>query len=350
MREAKGLATVLIVLLASALWAACGGSKDEQTVSARGSGAAIPAGVEVLRVRTGYGADEVGAVEPQEANPEGPMSFAVSPDGELYILDQLNARLQIFRDGKRVRSVPIPGQTFVDIELIGGERILLLDNLVKKSLVVLDRRGGTIRTVPLEGQGVGEAAEVIALEARAEGPWKGIWVMAEERWIRIATDDGAADPSRLVLVGRPSFDGKRLLRAELRGEAAVSVLSTAHLEAASWDRTEIAFERPVLQVLGLWDGPKGSVFVGVRLDAGGSEADIVVRLSPDGREIGRVPLASSMAPHEIFRPVRVLPDGRIYQMMLEGGHLVVRMYDGASPDDGRLPAILPDEAENERFS
>ena len=41
---------------------------------------------EVLKVKIGSGSDNIGVTTPQEANPEGPMSFTPSKDGKIYIL------------------------------------------------------------------------------------------------------------------------------------------------------------------------------------------------------------------------------------------------------------------------
>ncbi|MEM7818144.1 MAG: hypothetical protein QXP52_01500, partial [Candidatus Aenigmatarchaeota archaeon] len=45
---------------------------------------------EILNVNQGSGENEIGVITPSEANPEGPMSFAIGRNEEIYILDQLN--------------------------------------------------------------------------------------------------------------------------------------------------------------------------------------------------------------------------------------------------------------------
>uniref|UniRef100_A0A7C4NZE9 6-bladed beta-propeller n=1 Tax=Thermodesulfobacterium geofontis TaxID=1295609 RepID=A0A7C4NZE9_9BACT len=89
---------------------------------------------EILRAKIGSGPDEIGAITPPEANPEGPMSFALGNEGEIYILDQLNSRIQVFKNKKCIRTIPLPTETaFLDIELLPGNKIAILDNLIKKS-------------------------------------------------------------------------------------------------------------------------------------------------------------------------------------------------------------------------
>lgn len=56
-----------------------------------------PPAVDVVRARCGSGPEELGITTPQEANPEGPMSFAPGSKGEIYVLAQINLRIQVFR-------------------------------------------------------------------------------------------------------------------------------------------------------------------------------------------------------------------------------------------------------------
>lgn len=107
-------------------------------------------GQEVLRVRIGSGPGELGVVTPEEANPEGPMSFAVGSGGEIYVLDQTNSRIQVFKEGQLLLTIPIPGSVFIDIELLPGGLIALLDNVVDKIIIILDQTGRVVRKISLE--------------------------------------------------------------------------------------------------------------------------------------------------------------------------------------------------------
>jgi hypothetical protein len=72
--------------------------KDIFQETPTGEAAEKPLGVQVVRAACGSGPDDVLNIVPHEAMPEGPMSFALGNNGEIYILDQLNLRIQVFRN------------------------------------------------------------------------------------------------------------------------------------------------------------------------------------------------------------------------------------------------------------
>ncbi|MEJ5349942.1 MAG: hypothetical protein WHS46_14785 [Desulfosoma sp.] len=79
--------------------------------------------VEVVRAKFGSGPNDIGVITPSEANPEGPMSFALGANGEIFILDQTNSRIQVFKGGKRIRTISMPLKTLWDIDVLSDARI-----------------------------------------------------------------------------------------------------------------------------------------------------------------------------------------------------------------------------------
>lgn len=108
-----------------------------------------------------------GAVTPQEANPEGPMSLAVSHAGEIYVLDQLNSRIQVFKDGRWLCSIPIPGETYCDLEIMPDGRLALLDNLVRQEVIMINSRGQAEEKISLRRPEIAEPAAVTGIYCRS---------------------------------------------------------------------------------------------------------------------------------------------------------------------------------------
>lgn len=281
----------------------------------------------------GSGSNEVGVTMPQEANPEGPMSFVPAADGAIYILDQVNARVQVFRDGTVTKSVPIPGRTFMDIDLLPDGRLVLLDNLVRKEVRLLDPVGKTLRVLPLAGKNIRDPAAVTEVFCNSGDVRPGIWVLNDEggqRSVRLAGLDGTPDPERPSLPGRLTLDGKRLLAFEFdEADERAGKIIRSREDLEKWDRFPVAFDMHIAQVLGLWDDSEGKLYLGVFLTADLDEptyANVALVLDPNGRELRRFEMRVSSMPHEMWRTVRGTPDGRVYQMILKGDSLLIHLF------------------------
>ncbi len=101
----------------------------------------------------GQGPGQAGKLIRQEGAPEGPQSFAVAANGEVFLLDQLNSRIiHLAANGSVLNHLPVPvskpecqeGAAFMDIAVGADGRIVLLDNLVDHYFIILDQ-AGTLR-------------------------------------------------------------------------------------------------------------------------------------------------------------------------------------------------------------
>ena len=285
--------------------------------------------LDVLKAKIGSGANEIGAIAPPEAMPEGPMSFTLGKDGEIYVLDQVNYRIQVFKNKKKIKTIPVPTETaFSDIELLPDDKIVLLDNLIKKAVYILNSEGKVISVIPVEGRLIYYAPEVTEIYCIEEGKFSGIWANMNERSVKIGSLDGTSITERISIPGKLSINGKRVIRAEIIGEATVVIHRSKEESLSQWEpEITINFSMHVYYIMGPWTDRNGNIYTLAYLEDKGKFFNKVVIFNPEGKEIERVNLFVQKAPHEIFHPVKVSPDGQIYQMAVVDKTVSVRRYE-----------------------
>lgn len=278
----------------------------------------------VVRAGIGSGPEDLGVIMPEEANPEGPMSFVVGSAGEIYVLDQTNARIQVFKNGKYLKTIKIPDAVYSDLELLPGGRIALLDSLVKKAVFINDEKGSLRETVSLLQKEIPSPEFVLGLYFRGEGDWAGLWAQADNSSIWLAGLDGKPAIRDKVLPGLLNFKGKNLLKLKLEDKKQAIVLRSDET-FGNWARLKVNFELPLGQVFGLWEDLRGRLLLAVNLFDEKKETSQTVVLDSRGKEVVRVEMSVSAHPAEIYFPVRVTPDGQIYQLTIEKDE-VIRKY------------------------
>jgi hypothetical protein len=167
-----------------------------------------------------------------EGDSEAPNSLLVTEaDKRVYVLDQVNRRIQVFRAGKYERAIPLPDQTTIDDMGLLPNGQLALVTQYKSKFFVIDQRGAVLQQVPFasvevpspsllwlqgkvdglyrdtgseltlqfdrEGKVVSSGATVHALATSPDGAW---WVkLAAHEPERLAFTYGGRDAA----VGRP---------------------------------------------------------------------------------------------------------------------------------------------------
>lgn len=282
---------------------------------------------EVVRAGIGRGPEALGVFTPQEASPEGPMSFAVSPAGEIYVLDQLNSRIQVFKEGRKLKSIPIPGETYCDLEIMPDGRIALLDNLVKEEVVLLNPQGRPEERISLRRAEIPEPAAITGLYCRSQGRWPGLWAEVENGFILLAGLDGQPAAGFRKLPGLLSQNGRRFLKMEIIDDRQVRLFRSEE-DFETWKNYDLNFELPLGVIYGPWEDRAGNLYLGAHTFDEENEACEMVILTPLGRERGRIKLALSSSVHEMLKPILVTPDGLIYQMVIETENksVVIRQY------------------------
>ncbi len=276
----------------------------------------------VLKASWGDGPDQLGHRIPEEGAPEGPMAFTIDDQGRLYILDQVNKRVQIFENGKRVASLDLPADTFQDLELSAKGDVVVMDRLSQKSLSIYGPDGTELGQVPIEGTNVPEGGGTTGLFAKEDG----LWVEVEhQRQVRVADADGNPDSQRPMLPGRFSADGQHLLMAARSGvnRVAIQIRPAAQPQSPPILLAELAFPMAVMQIVALQSDTFGRVYLAVQLMRQGARppfgpgdlGEQIAILDAAGRELARLNLPVRTSPEEQFRPYRIGADGALYQLL-----------------------------------
>ena len=295
---------------------------------------------EIVKASCGSGPNDLGCSIPEEALPEGPMSFVVDTAGNIYILDQVNSRVQVFdQNGKRIKTISIPGKTFEDLALSQSGNLILLD-LLHKVVIFLDSGGAISKTIKLIGQGITEAGGVGGIHSRQDGVWAGVWVEYGGGLVRICDQDANPDAGRWIVPGKFSYDGSYLLTSRVLGEITVAIsiqgvktTSTGpYLESIS--SYSVYFDKEVLFLTALETDADNNIYLGTYLvgTKPGQPAKVkkayeeMVVLNQKGVELRRISMPVHTTAMEVKHYIRVTPDGKIYQMCVSEKGVILRRF------------------------
>ena len=272
----------------------------------------------VLSVPWGSGGTMLTRVDGNESSSEGPMSFAVAKTGDIYVLDQAASRVVRYgTDGQYIRELPLPGSTFQDIDVFRDGRLVVLDRLVRETILVIGESTGETRELPFLGEGIEEGGGVTALLARDDGVWL---EYAHTTSVRVL-DEGLVPCARTIVKGRPATErGKRqsLVAALDRATGSADVVVTG---PDGDRRIRVTHDEPFSRIAWMEDDRAGNLvfaFHVMRFDDSGLkllyEYDGGQVFSPDGtlRATFRSPYV--IQEWEQLRELYVTEDGGIYQM------------------------------------
>ena len=293
---------------------------DNSGIKAKGKSS--PAGNEpevVLHLGWGAGPMESGRRPAQESAPEGPMSFTVSADGDIYLLDQVNLRVMRFDgSGALLSAIPISSDTFQDIEVAGDGRILLLDRLVRGAVVVLSRDGQEIAAHPVTGPSIPEGGGITAMLLEDDG----LWIeYNHERSVRLL--DGslkACDPS--MLEGRRSGKAGQTVSAALAGQGMVKLRVIDGATGTTVLQKEIDLGQDLYRIAWVQTDEHGSLHAMFHVVQTAGQAgqpplrEWVEGYRMDGKlaRTGRFESPFTIRPWEQFKEFKVLGDGQVLQM------------------------------------
>jgi hypothetical protein len=248
-----------------------------------------PAEGTALEMPYGGGDGEAGFREGTgDLAPSGPSSFAIAPDGSLFVVDWVNVRIQVFSaDGSFVRSLPAPSAEPMDIA-IGPDGTLALTTLGVNA---------TAFEVSPDGVVLGRYPVAFGLPARVQASIDGPHVMVGQgEWARVRSIRGvplpAAGQTIAQTVAVPLADGGIGFSTELgRGRFAAVWTRPDRSRAGAIVRLPIGvrpgvdyFVQPMddggaILAKGLWDDTHSVVGL-FRFDAAGRISSFVTLPEP----------------------------------------------------------------------
>jgi hypothetical protein len=281
---------------------------------------ALPESAATLVASFGWGSGpgNLGRSQPDEANPEAPMSLTVDAQGTTWILDQVNGRLvRVDKRGQPAGEVPLPVQAAQDLTIAKDGTVLVLDRLVDGAVALVGPDGKLKGELPVTGKGIAEGGASTGVFA--DGP--DVYVEREHAdLVRIGDTRGARDTQRPEAPGRPSRDGRSYLSATIAFASQGQVTVTAIERASRAHRFTRQYElgAPLVHLNLLDSDASGVIYLGGVVLAPGSTDEVplfsvqVLCLDPlDGRPLGRTVLPPSVGGEETFRELAVLDEGGV---------------------------------------
>jgi hypothetical protein len=312
------LAAFAALALGGAACQETGGTADREPTRAAASPLkASPA--PFLTLPWGSAPGQLGHKLEAESAPEGPMSLTTDGEGRLFVLDQVNQRVQVFTAGGALSKViPIGSDTVQDLIVLGDGTLVLLDRLRERNLTFLASSGEVRARVDLEGNGIAEGGGVSGLWATGEG----VWVEVEgQALVRVADLQGRPDADRLAYDGRPSRKDGTLWRLSLpeKPEKTATLQRVARSGKVLGSRS-LRFDLPIRHLTAQETDRQGRLYLGAHLELrdGGDrvveERESLQVLSPEGKRLARVDFAATEGPEEQFRTIAVSPEGVVFHL------------------------------------
>ncbi|MBW2524897.1 MAG: hypothetical protein JRI23_12005 [Deltaproteobacteria bacterium] len=275
----------------------------------------------VLQLPWGAMGATLGRLDGQQGASEGPMSFAVPHADQMLVLDQVNERLARFdAKGALIAETPIVAPTIQEFEPWEDDTFVLLDRLVRQSLIIVDRHGGVIREEPIVGMGIPEGGLVSAMIAEPDGIWLEVGHVERVRVL----DAQLAPCPRTIRRGRP-FSADHNLVAALDGPGAAALWLEHDQTQSVPAKTQVQSARFIARIV--WaeiDAGRNvhAMFHQLEYDPVDHvtvtfERVLGVRYDPWLREVGRFTSSRVIRRWEQFREFRVEPDGTTYQMAFD---------------------------------
>ena len=280
---------------------------------------------------------EVGRLDGHEAASEGPMSFYVTQGGErLYVLDQVNMRVvrhdvhagqaghaeqagQAGHPGTEDSIVEyyLPGDTFQDLLVTGDGHIIVMDRLVRTSLLIFSPDGSILDEIGLLGS-----------EIPKGGGITGLFEWDEEIWVEyghlynVRVLDRQLLPCRRSVVPGRHFRWPLTVNARLDGMGGVEIWLDELWSGVALSRRELFMDHDINRIIWLESDEKDRIhimfhlleFEPTRPWGVVHESTAGVVLDENLNILSEFASPFSIVEHEQFREFQVTGDGNTYQM------------------------------------
>ncbi len=275
----------------------------------------------------GDGARALGRLDPNESDAEGPASFLVNELGETLVLDQVGSRIARFdKRGHFIDSIALPGTSYMEMDQLPNGRLLLLDRLVKRTILLVDELLGVVEEYPVEGELIDDSGAVTAMFVRDDGLWLEV---SHTYSVRVLGLDWLPC-ARVLVPGRPARAGPASLVARLASPHALHIALQDGMGRATWSQ-ELVYADSIERIVWVEDLVDGRtvVVVHTRNESTGKEYLRATRLTASGKveAAGEVPYV--VAIWYLQRDVRIRRDGSLLRMWYDDS--------GVHIDDWRLP-------------
>lgn len=301
-------------------------SAPAPAASAAPSSSAAPGreGPEVVFVSPwgGETLDQVGRLRPDEANPEGPMSFGVDGKGRVHVLDQVNGRIvRHGPDGKPEEAIKIEAQAAQDLAVAADGSAAVLDRFSSKSVSLYNDKGVFVGELPLTGEEIEEPGLVTGVFVDG----KDVYVEKEHGpLIHLGDLSGKPPASPGELPGRPTRDGLSFIKAGITEAplGRVYVTSTERKTMEHRFTRELRLEAPVEMIVLLDTDKTGTIYFAVQVERSpGDSVVFMTCLEPlKGLPVGTALMPAQTLPEESFRDLVVLDEGGVmYSLRSETG-------------------------------
>jgi hypothetical protein len=279
--------------------------------------------------------DSVGRVLGDEADSEGPKSFAVKPDGGVLLLDQVNLRvIDLDADGELIRYIDLPAATFDDVEQYDGRAVLALDRLAARTLLVMDLVGTPLAEVALEGRGIDRGGLVTAMLPRSDG----VWLEVGHRYSVKVLDRHLQPCTRQIVLGRPVERGRSLVGA-LDGRGGVTLRRSLRNDRSAAGGVTLTGQAPFRRIVWLDEGADGAVYAVLHEAVFApttpfrvqDERYRMVILDARLRELARLVSPWVLTLYDQRVEVRVGPDRRLWQMAFTDEGVLLLRWDWRAP-------------------